>query len=85
MHALPTITTPSGGELAAMSCDPAGPLVAEVIRTTSDPYVGRTSLVRVFSGTLRSDEVVHVSGHLETFVGREIEGHPCLLYTSRCV
>ena len=76
MHALPTITTPSGGELAAMSCDPAGPLVAEVIRTTSDPYVGRTSLVRVFSGTLRSDEVVHVSGHLETFVGREIEGHP---------
>jgi elongation factor G len=75
-HALPTISTPNGAALDPMTCDPGGPLVAEVIRTTSDPYVGRTSLVRVFSGTLRPDEVVHVSGHLESFIGREIEGHP---------
>ena len=42
----------------------------------SDPYVGRLSMVRVFSGTLRAEDVVHVSGHLERFVGEQIEGHP---------
>ena len=37
--------------------------MAEVIKTTTDPYLGRVSLVRVFSGTLRPDQPVHVSGH----------------------
>lgn len=57
------VTTPEGAERPAVTCDPAGPLVAEVVKTSSDPYVGRVSLVRVFSGTLRPDETVHVSGH----------------------
>jgi elongation factor G len=38
-------------------------LAAEVVKTVSDPYVGRISLVRVFSGTLKPDTVLHVSGH----------------------
>ncbi|WP_329114450.1 elongation factor G-like protein EF-G2 [Streptomyces sp. NBC_01465] len=59
----PRVTTPQGGSRPAVVCDPRGPLVAEVIKTASDPYVGRVSLVRVFSGTLRPDETVHVSGH----------------------
>lgn len=70
----PQVTTPDGGEYGEVSCDPAKPLVAEVIRTTTDPYVGRLSVVRVFQGTLSSDQQVHVSGHLSEFAGRQV-GH----------
>ncbi|MFE3251256.1 elongation factor G-like protein EF-G2 [Streptomyces sp. NPDC059209] len=59
----PEVTTPQGAARPRPRCDPRGPLVAEVVKTASDPYVGRLSLVRVFSGTLRPDETVHVSGH----------------------
>jgi elongation factor G len=59
----PQVTTPDGRPRELKPCDPDGPLVAEVVKTSSDPYVGRLSLVRVFSGTLRPDETVHVSGH----------------------
>ncbi|MFJ8693687.1 elongation factor G-like protein EF-G2 [Streptomyces roseolilacinus] len=60
---VPEVTTPQGDPRPALTCDPDGPLAAEVVKTASDPYVGRISLVRVFSGTLRPDETVHVSGH----------------------
>src|SRR5690606_31115865 len=76
IHPLPAITTPKGAPITDVTCDPAQPLVAEVVRTTTDPYVGRLSLVRVFSGTLRADDTVHVSGHLSDFVGHEVPGHP---------
>ncbi|GAA4086845.1 MULTISPECIES: elongation factor G-like protein EF-G2 [Streptomyces] len=59
----PDLTTTDGKPRPAPACAVDGPLVAEVIKTSSDPYVGRISLVRVFSGTLRPDETVHVSGH----------------------
>ncbi|HVQ17567.1 MAG TPA: elongation factor G-like protein EF-G2, partial [Actinomycetes bacterium] len=62
-HSVPPLTTPSGSPRAPLAADPQGPLVAEVVKTVTDPYVGRISLVRVFSGTLRPDMVVHVSGH----------------------
>ncbi|MER7763349.1 elongation factor G-like protein EF-G2 [Streptomyces sp. NPDC097619] len=57
------VTAPDGSPRPALPCDPDGPLLAEVVKTSSDPYVGRVCLVRVFSGTLRPDETVHVSGH----------------------
>lgn len=66
-HALPEVYNPHGAARAGLACDPAGPLLAEVVKTTSDPYVGRVSLVRVFSGTVRPDTTVHVSGHFSAF------------------
>ncbi len=62
-HEVPPVTTPDGQPRGPLTCDPEGPLVAEVVKTTTDPYVGRISLVRVFSGSLRPDATVHVSGH----------------------
>ncbi|GHE89776.1 elongation factor G [Streptomyces longispororuber] len=68
---VPAVTTPDGTPRPALTCDPEGPLAAEVVKTASDPYVGRISLVRVFSGTLRPDDTVHVSGHGLTDRGHE--------------
>ncbi|MBV9011438.1 MAG: elongation factor G-like protein EF-G2 [Pseudonocardiales bacterium] len=62
-HAPPPVRRPDGSVHPAVSVDPAAPLVAQVVRTTVDPYQGRVSLVRVFSGTLHPDRPVHVSGH----------------------
>jgi elongation factor G len=69
-HPMPSVTTPDGTPVSGLSSDPNGPLLAEIVKTTSDSFVGRISLVRVFSGTLRPDTPVHVSGH-----GRVERGH----------
>jgi elongation factor G len=73
---LPKVYKPSGEPFSAVTCDPEGPLVAEVVRTTSDPFVGRLSLVRVFSGTLSPDTPLHVSGHLQQFAPHHVDAHP---------
>ncbi len=73
-HQPPEVFTPAGAPAGTLACDPAGPLVAEVVKTSGDPYVGRISLVRVFSGTLDPDVPVHVSGHFSSFFG-EVAGH----------
>lgn len=70
-HPLPMVTGVDGGPAEPITCDPEGPLVAEVIKTTSDPYVGKVSLVRVFSGTLEAETQVHVSGHFSPATGHE--------------
>src|SRR5215218_5882575 len=73
---MPAVYTATGGSFGDVSCDPSGPLVAEVVRTISDPFVGRLSLVRVFSGTLSADTPLHVSGHLPRFAAHHLYGHP---------
>ncbi len=60
---LPDVTDLAGAPAGGLACDPAGPLAAEVVRTTVDSFLGRVCLVRVFSGTLRGDTPVHVAGH----------------------
>jgi elongation factor G len=62
-HPGPPVTRPDGSPVLPLTCDPDGPLAAEVVKTTTDPHLGRVSYVRVFSGTLRPDAAVHVCGH----------------------
>src|SRR6478752_5204629 len=66
-HVFPAVYTAAGKTVDGLACDPSGTLVAEVVKTTSDPYVGRISLTRVFSGTVHPDATVHVSGHFSEF------------------
>ncbi|HKZ21116.1 MAG TPA: elongation factor G [Acidimicrobiia bacterium] len=41
---------------------PDGPVLGYVFKTISDPFVGRISLFRVYSGTVRADDDLHISG-----------------------
>ncbi len=68
----PPVTMPLyGTHVEVKNCDPDGPLLGEIVRTSVDPYLGRLSIVRLFSGTLVPETAVHVSGH-----GGESRGHP---------
>jgi elongation factor G len=49
---------PRTKQAATRSPDPAAPLSALVFKTISDPHVGKLSLFRVYSGTIRSDSQV---------------------------
>jgi elongation factor G len=50
------------GEEVVLKCDPAGPLAAQVFKTRIDPFVHKLSFLRIFSGTIKKDDSVHVSG-----------------------
>ncbi len=72
LHPNPNTTTPAGLDLPNPPTEASAPLVAQVIRTTTDPFAGRLSMVRIFSGTLKADEVVHICGHR----ARADDAHP---------
>jgi elongation factor G len=73
-----TVKTADGKELSA---DPNGPLAAQVFKTTADPYVGKLTYLRVFSGTFKADshawnstrEVDERVGHLFVVRGKNEE------------
>jgi elongation factor G len=67
----PAVMALYGGSTPTLSCDPSGDLLAEVVRTSVDPYLGRLSILRIFSGTLTPETAVHISGH-----GAGDRGHP---------
>lgn len=46
---------PTTGEPIELTADASGPLAALVFKTTADPYVGKLTYVRVYSGTFASD------------------------------
>ena len=54
-----TVLNRASGEPETLPADAAGPLVVQVFKTLADPFVGKMSYFRVFSGTLVSDTRVY--------------------------
>ncbi len=54
----PPVTVNAGDNEHQVSADPGGQPLARVFKTISDPYVGKISLLRVLSGTIRPDTVL---------------------------
>ncbi len=46
---------PGSEEVVEIQPDPAAPFSALVIKTVTDPYAGRLTIFRIFSGTLKAD------------------------------
>jgi elongation factor G len=55
---MPAATVQDGDSLEEVPCDPSGRILARVFKTISDPYVGKISLLRVVSGTIKPDTVL---------------------------
>ncbi|MBA2426069.1 MAG: elongation factor G [Actinobacteria bacterium] len=70
-----------GEDGKAREAKPDAPLSALVFKTTTDPYVGRVSLFRVYSGVLRGEGTLHNAsqkidervGHVFTMRGKNQE------------
>jgi elongation factor G len=54
----PPAQVQAGASSTEVSADPSGQPLARVFKTVSDPYVGKISLLRVLSGTIRPDTVL---------------------------
>lgn len=75
-------THPKSGEIIERASDEKEPFSALVFKTTSDPYTGKITIFRVYSGVLNSDSTVFNSTKgIEERIGQiyELEGkkqHP---------
>jgi elongation factor G len=54
----PPTVVEAGDTVHEVACDPAGPPLAYVFKTVADRHVGKVSLFRVLSGTVRPDIVL---------------------------
>ena len=54
----PPVVVEAGDSVTEISCDAAGPPLAYVWKTMADPYVGKVSLFKVLSGTIKPDTVL---------------------------
>ena len=50
---------PGSDETLEVECDGSAPLAALVFKTAADPFVGKLSYFRVYSGTFKSDSQLH--------------------------
>ena len=50
------------GKTVEVAADPDGPLVAQIFKTRIDPFVQKLSFIRIYSGTLKSNETVQAEG-----------------------
>ena len=66
---------------APLAADPKGPLAAQVFKVVADPYVGKVSYLRIFSGTLLADSPARIGddrretkiGHILRVQGKETQ------------
>lgn len=64
------------GAPVTVDYDPNGPLLVQVFKTTADPFVGRLSCFRVWSGTIRShDHVWNAAKGEEERIGQVLRLH----------
>ncbi len=54
----PAAVVNAGDKTTEVACDPSGQPLALVFKTLADPYVGKISLYKVLSGTIRPDAVL---------------------------
>lgn len=60
LHELPSpVDVPKPFADKPLLPDPNGPLAAFCFKSTADPYVGKINFVRVFSGTLKTDQIAY--------------------------
>ncbi len=75
----PVEATNGGGESVEVNPDEKGSAAGYIFKTVSDPYAGKISIFRVFSGSIKSDSTVYNStkgakeklGHLHRLIGKK--------------
>jgi elongation factor G len=79
--------SPAEAKPEGIDPDPAAPLIAQVFKSTADPYVGKLSFFRVYQGTFKSNSEVWDAntqqserlGQVYTVVGKNQEQTPAVI------